>query len=88
MWLNEHLKSEMRQRDKLLRKARKTQNEIDWSNYKRKRNSVNNQLKSAKNNYYMDLLEENASSPEKFWKSIKQLFPVQNPMQVHVHRFE
>ena len=78
MWLNEHLKSEMRRRDKLLRKARKTQNEIDWSNYKRKRNSVNNQLKSAKNNYYMDLLEENASSPDKFWKCIKQLSILSN----------
>ena len=27
----------------------------------------------------MNLLEENASSPEKFWKCIKQLFPVKNP---------
>ena len=50
----------MRQRDNLLRKARKSQREVDWSNYKRKRNFVNNQLKIA---------------PDKFWKCIKQLFP-------------
>ena len=48
MWLTEHLKSEMRQRYNLLKKARKSQKEIDWSNYNWKRNSVNNQLKTAK----------------------------------------
>ncbi len=77
-WLNETLKSEMKYRDSLLRKARKTDKEIDWSAYKRKRNSVNNLLKSAKSKYYHELFEENASSPEKFWKCIKQLFPTKN----------
>jgi hypothetical protein len=78
-WLNESLKSEMKYRDSLLlRKARKTDKEIDWSAYKRKRNSVNNLLKSAKNNYYHELFEENVSSPEQFWKCLKQLFPTKN----------
>ena len=71
-------KTEMKYRDSLLRKARKPDKEIDWSAYKRKRNSVNNLLKSAKNNYYDELFEENVSSPEKFWKCIKQLFPTKN----------
>jgi hypothetical protein len=68
----------MKYRDSLLKKARKTDKEIDWSAHKRKRNSVNNLLKSAKNKYYHELFEENASSPEKFWKCIKQLFPTKN----------
>lgn len=77
-WLNESLKSEMKYRDSLLRRARKTDKKIDWSAYKRKRNLVKNLLKSAKNKYYQELFEENASSPEKFWKCIKQLFPTKN----------
>jgi hypothetical protein len=69
----------MKYRDSLLlRKARKTDKEIDWSAYKRKRNSVNNLLKSSKYNYYHELFEENVSTPEKFWKCIKQLFPTKN----------
>ena len=42
-WMSSEVKSEMNLRDQLLRKARRTNREIDWSSYKRQRNKVNGQ---------------------------------------------
>ena len=65
----------MVERDWLLKKARKSNAEIDWSKYKRQRNRVNNLVKMNKNRYYKDLLKENSSNPKKFWSTIKEIFP-------------
>ena len=78
-WLSSDVKSEMNLRDNLLRKARKTNREVDWSSYKRQRNKVNAQVKKSKSNYYQDLLQDNASSPDKFWSAIKKLYPTKTP---------
>ena len=38
-------------------------------------NKVNSQVKKCKSNYYKDLLQDKASSPDKFWSAIKKLYP-------------
>ena len=75
-WLTEKLKSEMNFRDKLLRKARKTEQSTDWKSYKCQKNKVTNLIKKAKSEYHQNLLNENTNKPEQFWKCIKKLFPV------------
>jgi hypothetical protein len=77
-WLSANTKKEMNIRDGLLRKARRSGSENDWSTYKRKRNQVNNCIKSDKRKYYRQLLKSNSSEPKKFWKTIKEVFPVNN----------
>ena len=42
----------------------------------RKQNQVNNRVKYDKRKYYRKLLESNASEPRKFWKTIKEVFPM------------
>ena len=74
-WLDANIKSEMNSRDKLLRKARKSNKEVDWSTYKRKRNFVKNAINRSKKMHYNNLLNESASKPEKFWKAVKEIFP-------------
>ena len=78
-WMTSEVKSEMNLRDQLLRKARRTNREIDWSSYKRQRNKVNSQVKKCKSNYYKDLLQDKASSPDTFWSAIKKLYPTKIP---------
>ena len=72
--MSSEVKSEMNLRDQL-RKARRTNREIGWSSYKRQRNKMNSQVKKCKSNYYKDLLQDKASSPDKFWSAIKTLYP-------------
>ena len=60
-WLSSEVESEMNLRDQLLRNARRTNCEIDWSSHKRQRNKVNSQVKTCKSSYYKDLLQVKAS---------------------------
>lgn len=64
----------MNARDKIKRKARKSKNEYDWTLYKRLKNSSNNKIKKAKQEYQIDLLTENSHNPAKFWKCMKDIF--------------
>ena len=74
-WLTTNIKSHMNERDKVLRKARKTKKDSDWSMYKRLKNRCNNLIKQAKSKYHNDLLIENKNNPNKFWKTVKSIFP-------------
>lgn len=69
-WLTQKVKQEMNTKDQLLRKARKTNREIDWSSYKRQRNKVNGMVKNCKSKYHRELLEETVGSTNKFWSAI------------------
>ena len=60
LWLTADLKKEMNERDKLLRRARNSNNEILWSMYKHQRNLVsglvkNNYLKEIRYMSYLNL---------------------------------
>ena len=65
----------MYERDYFLRKARKSNAELNWSSYKRKRNTVNNLIKQAKNQYDRNLLNDSNSNPAQFWEAIRQIYP-------------
>ena len=74
-WLSADIKIAMNDRDKMLRKVRKTNKEYDWMIYKTLKNRCNNKIKYAKKRYHNELLHENVRNPKKFWKTIKDVFP-------------
>ena len=80
-WLTPDVRKEMNLRDGLLRKARPTNQEIDWSSYKRQRNRVSGLVKKCKSTYNRDLLKDCADSPDKFWAAIKKLYPTKLPSE-------
>ena len=63
----------MNLRDIQLRKVRKTNKESDWSDYKRRKNACTNAIRSAKNRYHKELINENLNNPRQFWKNIKEV---------------
>eukprot|EP00794_Sanderia_malayensis_P015479 gene15479-17059_t len=77
-WTTKDVKSEMNLRDNLLRKARRTNHEIDWSSYKRQRNRVTNLVKKCKNRYHKVLLKESGNTPDEFWAAIKKVYPTRS----------
>lgn len=74
-WLTADIRTQMSNRDKILRKARKTKKDSDWLIYKQLKNRCNNMVKHAKRKYHNNLLSENSRNPAKFWKTIKEIFP-------------
>ena len=74
-WFTSEVKIMMNERDKLLRKSRRTTNEDHISAYNRKRNEVNKAVQGAKSIYNRNLLRENSNGPKKFWKTLKSIYP-------------
>ena len=74
-WIGNDIKKLMNERDQVLRKARKTKSDNDWSRYKILRNQCNNLLKKNRSYYNKNLIEENSLNPKKFWICVKGIFP-------------
>lgn len=74
-WLTREIKRLMHTRDFFLRRFKKTNAERDWSNYKRLRNIVTNQIRTAKANNVRKVLRETSNHPRDFWKHIKKCYP-------------
>ena len=72
----------MDERDKLYSMSSRSFSESDVSAYKRKRNKVNNLLKTAKESFHRNLLKENASDPNNFWQFVKKIYPSKSKTQI------
>ena len=77
-WMTQELKQKMDERDILLRKSRKTKNSLHINAYKRKKNFVNQLVKRAKQNYFKNLLNNSANDPDRFWSTLKKLYPTKS----------
>ena len=74
-WINCNLKKEMNSRDSLRRRFQKTRTESDQNAYKKQRNKTNILVRKAKGEHHKKLLKDSASNPQKFWRTIKNIFP-------------
>ena len=86
-WLTPEVKRSMNARDSKLRKAHKSEDESDWNQYRRLRNFVTNLINRAKRSFFKDQLSESKKNPNKFWKLIKQIFPVKHTTNVSLKSF-
>ena len=74
-WITGNIKKDIRQRDYLLKKARKTSRDEDWLAYKSIRNRVSNSIKKAKQTYNKKLIENNQGDARAFWRTMKSILP-------------
>jgi len=72
-WINKDLKTKIRQRDFLKKKAILSNNETDWDQYKKARNQTNNAIKLSKKNYFVHGFDQNKANLRKTWKLINDL---------------
>jgi hypothetical protein len=63
----------MHERDSLKIRASRSNDPNDWSIFKKCRNSVNNEIKQAKENYYINAFSENEGNSRKTWGIINVL---------------
>ena len=74
-WLTRELKHEINRRDTLQRKLRKSKSITDLENFRRQKNRVNVLVRKAKNSHSEKILKESANDPNRFWKTIKTIYP-------------
>ena len=70
-WMNSEIRQKMRERDYYLKRAKRSNNECDWSSYKRLRNSVTNMIRTSKAKFNKRLIYEQGDNPKQFWRLIK-----------------
>lgn len=72
-WMTDDILKLMKQRDNLLKKARKRNDYSSWKSYRAARNSTVNKIKSAKRKYFLKTFKDNKGDPKTVWKLIKSL---------------
>ena len=74
-WLTRELKHEINRRYILQRKLRKSKSITDLENFWRQTNRVNILVRKAKNSHSKKILKKSANDPNRFWKTIKTIYP-------------
>ena len=72
-WIAAELKQLMHQRLVLKIKAIQSKNPQDWSAFKKARNTVNNDVKRAKENHYKTAFCENEKNLKRTWSIINEI---------------
>ena len=72
-WVTKRLKQLMHERDRLKLRAIRTDDPNVWLHFKKKRNTVNSEIKKAKKAYYLNEFRENKGNSKKTWKIINEL---------------
>lgn len=75
-WINGIIRKLIRKRKRLYRKAKKTNGQLIWHEFRKPRNSVTNEIRKSKQNYFNKLTEElnrEKINSKSFWKISKQL---------------
>ena len=73
LWITIDLKKRMHERDVMKIRAMKSNNSLDWANFKRIRNKVSSNFKSAKELFYNNRFYESNSDPRKIWQVVNEL---------------
>ena len=87
-WLNSSVTKQLRERDRLLKIAKRSQNPADWESYKAARNKAVSLLRRAKSQFFKTTLEHNKNNPKGIWKTIKSLIGVNKQQSIHRLRID
>ena len=80
-WINNEIRKLMRKRNRYRRKAKKSNNRIDWTKFKQLRNKVVALLRSAKSKYFNklhDKINDEKFGSKDWWKLVKQVSAFNN----------
>ena len=80
-WITKGVIKQLRNRDKLLKTARRSNTEADWALYRTERNKAVNMIKSARSKYYKNCFEQKSGDSRAMWKTIKSLSGLRNKGQ-------
>ena len=74
-WITNEILEQIKDKDILLKKAKRTNLSEDWKIARRRRNEVKTLVKHAKSNFIKDNLHEYKNDSKKFWNSLGDILP-------------
>ena len=76
-YLTQDLIEQIKNRDYFYKKAKRLKNEDDWNIAVHLRNQTNRNIRRAKSDYILNLLDANKNDSSKFWRTIKDILPTE-----------
>ena len=83
-WVTNEALEAIRDKDRLLKRAKRTGKEEDWAQARRERNRVGRDLEVLRAEFLKQQQEEFKSDPKKFWKAIHTIIPNQKQQSVGI----
>ena len=74
-WITNEAIEAIRDKDRLLKRAKRTGTEEDWERARRVRNSVGRDLENLRADYLKQKQEEHRNDPKKFWSTLGKIVP-------------
>ena len=74
-WITNEAVEAIRDKDKLMQKARKSRKEEDWKAAREARNGVGRDLENLRAEFLKTQQEDNKNDPNKFWNTISSILP-------------
>ena len=74
-WMNKDIMEKIINKDKALKKAKKSNNQEDWDLAKRLRNETGKLVKNARKQHFQDEYENSKGDPKRFWRNIYDIIP-------------
>ena len=74
-WVTNEAIEAIKDKDSLLKRAKRTRKATDWEAARRARNRVGRDLENLRSDYLKRQQEINKNDPKKFWKNIAAIFP-------------
>ena len=75
IWMTNEAIEAIRDKDRALKKAKRTGREHDWAEARRLRNKVGRDIRNLRADYLKNQQEANREDPKKFWKNIASILP-------------
>lgn len=72
-WLNQEILDAIQAGEQAAQRFKKSQDQADADHFKKHRNEVQRIIKTAKKEYYMNLIKENKNDSKKLWKTLKDM---------------
>ena len=72
-WISDELLEQIKDKDNLLKKAKKSNKQEDWDEARKLRNQTKTNIRVAKSEFIKSNLEENPKDARTFWKSLSDL---------------
>ena len=77
-WISQEILEAIKDKDRLLSKAKRSDNQQDWVIARQRRNEVKKLVKDAKSEFIKENLTQYENNSKKFWHSLKDVLPSQN----------
>ena len=74
-WVTNEILELIKDKDRLLRRAKNRNTQIDWDLARTARNNANFQIRRAKANFVQENINVNQNNSKKFWQNIKDVLP-------------